>query len=197
MNSQERQQTAREMHDALGHSFTVVGVQLQALEELLIREHESTLEALGKAQRVNAQGLEELRRILGNLTRSPVESQDFLKSIQVLVATTQQPHFHATFEQADLYRRIPALTELALYRFFQEGLSNVCRHAQATTATLHLSFPSLSHVAVSLSDNGRGMQAGTGSGLAGLLERAVLLGGTFTTGLSTTGGTLLEMILPT
>jgi two-component system, sensor histidine kinase and response regulator len=196
MISREHQEMARELHDSLGHSFTVVGIQLQALGETLGGQQSLALKALSRAQQANAQGLKELRQMLAKLNGSPLQEQDLLKSIQLLMATTQQIHFRATFEQAGDYREMSELTKLTIYRFFQEGLSNVCRHAQASTALLTLNFLFPDCLMLSLSDNGHGMQKGTGSGLVGLRERIMLLGGTFDISSSNSGGTLLEMTLP-
>jgi len=92
----------------------------------------------------------------------------------------------------------PKAVQLAIYRIVQESLTNVVRHAHATTAKVGIRVENNSYV-VTIADNGRGLEAenpDAGRGLLGMQERAELLGGTLETGHAPEGGLLITVRIP-
>ncbi len=205
--AQERNTMSRdEIHDTVGHGLTVVGAQLDsavaqlnAVAAQLPAAAGGALDALAKARRANQEGLVEIRRSVSAMRATPLDGRSLLEGIQALVEATQHPDLQMTLEQTGTPRPLPALVELTLYRCAQEGLTNACRHAKASAVHLHLDFDSASHATLVVSDNGTGFApdvSGGGIGLKGLRERAILLNGAFTLGTSPTGGTFVQMVLP-
>jgi signal transduction histidine kinase len=97
-------------------------------------------------------------------------------------------------------RALDAVAEHALFRAAQEGLTNVRKHAGATSATLTLDFRLPGRVRLTIADNGRGLPAdmarGSGYGLRGLRERIALLGGSVVAGNAPGGGFALTVEVP-
>jgi signal transduction histidine kinase len=96
-------------------------------------------------------------------------------------------------------RPLPPGIEHALYRAAQEGLTNIRKHARATSALLRLDFRAPSRIVLELADNGIGADSGakvSGFGLRGLRERIELLGGTVNTGNRLEGGFALRVEVP-
>jgi signal transduction histidine kinase len=196
--AQERNQLAREIHDSVGHSLTVVGAQLDAAAAMLGQAPECALEALRKARRSNQDGLVEIRRSVTAMRASPLDHRSLPEAITALVDAMQQPHLKVILKLTGTPQALPPLVELTLYRCAQEGLTNACRHANATEVCVHLNFEISAHASVTVSDNGTAFAkvSREGVGLSGLRERAILLNGAFTIGHSPSGGCLIQMALP-
>lgn len=194
---QERHRLAREIHDAVGHSLTVVGVQLNAAECLIHQEPVRALDSIHKAQRASREGLAEIRRSVSCLRVSP-EERSLTESLTSLITGAERPGLKLTLQQSGKSRPLPSLVEISLYRCAQEGITNACRHAGASEITVHLDFTTDTRVALSVVDNGRGFsRIPDGShGLEGLRERAALLNGEFSAGTQQQGGGFCRMVVP-
>ena len=196
--AQERNRLAREIHDSVGHSLTVVGAQLDAASALMAQSPELARASLEKARASSAEGLAEIRRSLSALHSSPIDGHSLSEVLPRLASTFDRPGVHVTVRKSGEVRQLPALVEMTLYRCGQEGLTNACRHSQASEIELHLDFRSNSQVSLAVSDNGKGFasDATDGQGLRGLRERAALLHGSFHAGTGPHGGGLCEIIIP-
>ncbi|OYW30331.1 MAG: hypothetical protein B7Z47_03695 [Chthoniobacter sp. 12-60-6] len=195
--AQERNRLAREIHDAVGHSLTVVGVQLDAAETFLQQAPARALDSIHKAQRASREGLAEIRRSVSSL-RATQEERTLTESLTSLITGAERPGLKLALQQSGKSRSLPALVEISLYRCAQEGITNACRHAGASEITVHLDYTSSTNVTLSVTDNGRGFSTipESSHGLKSLYERAALLHGEFTAGTDLQGGGCCCMVIP-
>jgi two-component system, NarL family, sensor histidine kinase UhpB len=191
---QERKRVAQELHDEIGQSLTAVKLQLSRLGPRLPPVLQPDLdEAIAEVDR----SLGDVRRIA---TRLRPEALDDLGLVPALTALTADFSSRTGLE---IVRRIepnlPAIGpqgELVVFRVAQEGLTNVARHADATTVELRLEQVDGS-VRLVITDNGRGLpRKASGAGIEGMRERALLVGGRFALGSSRSGGVELRLRVP-
>ena len=187
--SEERLRAAREVHDVVAHTLTVVGVQLRVAAESLSDAPDEARAAIDTAQTVRRSALEELRGLV-DVLRSPV-SLDLPR----IVSAVAGPDLAVSLTSSGAARPLPAPVALALTRVVQEALTNVVRHASATSTRIEVHYGP-SAVSVSVTDDGRGGAPAEGHGLAGLAERVTALGGTFTAGPAPSGGFRVHARVP-
>ncbi len=199
---QERTRIARELHDIVSHSISVVTIQTQAVRRRLGPEHAREAEDLMAVEATAREALAEMRRLFGVL-RTDGESaslapQPGLSELGRLVEQASSGDLTAALTvQGDPVELSPGL-DLAAYRIAQEGLTNALRHSGARHATVTLRW-SPTHLDVEVEDDGRGVPAGPtngGHGLVGIRERVALYGGTVRLEPATGGGTRLAATLP-
>lgn len=195
---QERSRLAREIHDAVGHSFTVVGAQLDVAEALMHESPAQALDSIQKAQRTSREGLAEIRRSITNLRTAAPAERTLVESLTSLITAAERPGLKLALQQSGKSRSLPALVEMSLYRCAQEGITNACRHSGGSEIAVHLDFTSDDRVSLSVTDNGRGFSKipESGHGLSGLRERALLLNGEFFAGTDLQGGGYCRMVIP-
>jgi len=192
--TRERNRVAREIHDGVGHYLTVVKTQLDAAAALMPTRPEEARGAVQKAAKLTAEALDDVRRSVGTLrtdvTRPPLP--DALREL----AAHGEPVPTLAIEGAP--RPIAPGVEHALYRAAQEGLTNIRKHARATSALVRLDFRTPSRVVLELSDNGVGRTdpAASGFGLQGLRERIEIIGGTVDAANRIEGGFALRVEVP-
>lgn len=196
--AQERNRLAREIHDAVGHSLTVVGAQLEAAQALLRKSPDQALDAVQKAQRANREGLAEIRRSVSTMRVASPEQRMLVESLTSLITAAERPGLKLSMEQTGRSRPLPALVEISLFRCAQECITNACRHSGATEICVHLDFTQDDRVKLSVADNGRGFSdlLEHGNGLNGLRERAALLHGVFAIDNAPQRGGLCRMEVP-
>jgi len=175
----ERIRLAREMHDVLGHTLSALAVQLEGARLLLERAaaDPAVVEAVSRAHRLAREGLGEARRAVGTLRGDDLPGPDLLPGLVEGFALDSGTDARLAVEgqPADLAPD----ARLALYRTAQEALTNVRRHARATHVELRLRWePDGAELTV---ENDGVAEAAVppraGYGLAGMRERAELLGG--------------------
>lgn len=197
--TRERNRLAREIHDSLGHYLTVVNMQIEAARAVQAVDAARSRDALDKAQSLTQEGLREIRRSVAALRASPLENQPLTAAIQQIVDDSRASGLRVEMETAGSTRALSAAAELTLYRAAQEGLTNVRKHAAASSARLKLSFTDEDQVRLSVTDDGVGAddsQPARGFGLLGLYERAQLLGGRVRTKTKPGAGFALEVEVP-
>lgn len=201
----ERLRIARELHDVLAHSLSQISVQAGVGLHLFDSRPEKARESLEAIKSVSSQALEEVRGVLGFLraegypaTRAP---EPDLARIPVLVETYRRAGLDVRFDD-ELASTPSAASQLALYRIVQESLTNVGRHAQATTVGIRIAEEGGEYV-LTVADDGRGLPEADGElpttggkGMIGMRERAELLGGRFSTHASEGGGMTVEARIP-
>ena len=175
--TQERNRLAREIHDNLGHTLTIVNVQIEAAKAVMDSDPGRALDAMNKAQELAQKGLARVRESVAALRESPVSNRPLSDAIVALVQEAQSTgvvtEFKVTGEPQALEHRVA----LALYRAAQEGLTNVRRHARASRVDVLLDFQP-AEVRLEVRDNGVGAaETAGGFGLLGIRERMQLLGG--------------------
>jgi len=175
--TQERNRLAREIHDRLGHTLTIVNVQIEAAKVVMGSDPERALDALNKAQESARKGLTQIRESVASLRESPVSNRPLSKAIKPLIQETQSTGIVTEFKVLGEPQTLENKVALALYRVAQEGLTNVCKHARASRVDILLNFQP-DQVSLEVKDNGVGATVTTGGfGLLGIRERMQMLGG--------------------
>jgi signal transduction histidine kinase len=175
--TQERNRLAREIHDNLGHTLTIVNVQIEAAKVVMDSDPGRALDAMNKAQELAQEGLTRVRESVATLRESPVSTRPLDEAIASLVKETQSSGIVTEFKVAGEPLALENKVALALYRTAQEGLTNVRRHARASRVDVVLDFQP-SEVRLEIRDNGVGaVETSGGFGLLGIRERMQLLGG--------------------
>lgn len=195
--AQERNRVARDIHDGLGHSLTVIQMQLQAARALVESGSGDVDGVLAKAQDQSREALAEVRRSVGTL-REPRETPPLATALQDLAAESSAAGLPTRLTVEGDERPLTAAAREALFRTAQEGLTNVRKHAGASRAEVVLDYAS-GAVRVEVRDDGRGSlagDAGGGVGLLGLRERAEELGGSLSLGPGADGGCALRVEVP-
>jgi signal transduction histidine kinase len=199
--SDERARIARELHDVVGHSVSVMTVQASAARRLLRPQQEKEREALLVVEKTGREAMAEMRRMVGVLRR-PEEApalapQPSLEQIQKLVEHTREAGLPVELRIEGQPVELPAGIDLTAYRLVQEGLTNAIKHAQAQSAEVVIRYGD-DDVEVSVTDDGLGGGDGDGGGhgLVGMRERVSVYGGELEAGPRTGGGFRLRARLP-
>jgi signal transduction histidine kinase len=202
---EERTRIARELHDVVGHSVSVMTVQASAVRRLLKPEQEQEREALLAVERTGREALAEMRRVVGVL-RDPDDApalapQPSLARVDKLVAQARETGLPVDLTIEGEPVPLPAGVDLTAYRLVQEGLTNTIKHAGAKHAEVRVRYDG-DHVEVEVSDDGRGSNGaawaplGGGHGLVGMRERVSIYGGELEAGPRDGGGFRLRARLP-
>jgi signal transduction histidine kinase len=196
----ERSRIARELHDIVAHCVSVMVVQAGAAEDLLIRDPAQARASLRSVQDSGRQAVVELQRMLGLLRGDgaalALKPQPGTDQLPDLVDHMNEVGLPVVLTIEGTPRRLPAGTELTVYRIAQEALTNTLKHAGIATARIMLRYTD-HDIELEIVDNGHGGMSGSGHGLIGMRERAALYGGTLSVGKRPDGGFGVRMTLPT
>jgi signal transduction histidine kinase len=208
--AEERTRIARELHDIVSHSISVVTIQTQAVRRRLGPEHAAEARDLAEVEATAREALAEMRRLFGVLRTEgeqplALAPQPGLAELDRLVSKVGSGDMEVRLRvEGDPVPLSPGL-DLAAYRIAQEGLTNAIRHAGATRADVLVRY-SPGQLDVEVADNGRGLARSSpanggsphrgGHGLVGIRERVALYGGTVELVPSPTGGVRLAVSLP-
>jgi signal transduction histidine kinase len=196
---QERLRIARELHDVLAHSISVINVQAGVGLALLDSDPEQARTALTTIKDKSKEALGEVRQVLdtlrapGDAPRAPAPGLDRLPEL-----VDQAASAGLTVEVEGEPPRLPPGTDLAAFRIVQEALTNVVRHSGSRRARVHLARDG-GTLRLRIDDDGPATGAdagGSGNGLAGMRERAAALGGTVEAGPRPDGGFRVLAFLP-
>jgi len=197
---QERLRIARELHDVLGHTVSVMGIQAAAVRRRLPPEQRVERDALEAVEAAGREAVSELRRLLG-LLRAPdaLPEAGALASSRRLAAVVEDVRrsgLRVELVGEAVVDDLPPAVALTVVRVVQEGLTNVLRHAPGASAVVAVRSDG-HRVDVSVADDGPGAAGGEGGfGLVGMRERVSVFGGTLQAGPGPAGGFLLEARLP-
>jgi signal transduction histidine kinase len=203
----ERARIARELHDIVAHSVSVMVVQIGAARMQLQSGTGTAHTPLLAAEDVGRQALGDLRRLLGVLradeesshdpTASPPPPQPGLSLLDALVAQVRSAGIAVEVHVDGDPVQLPAGLDLTAYRIVQEALTNTLKHAGATHAWIHLVHAPAS-LSIDVVDDGTGTatEAAAGHGLSGIAERVSMFGGTATSGRIAGGGWRVHAELP-
>jgi signal transduction histidine kinase len=194
--TQERNRVARDIHDGLGHHLTVVQMQVQAARAVLATDPARADAVLAKAQQQATDALAEVRRSVAAL-RERRAAPPLRTALEGLAAETSAAGVPTELCVDGPPRALPPDKEESLFRAAQEGLTNVRKHADATSARVLLRFGA-DTVCLEVRDDGRGLPGtpAQGFGLLGLRERAARLGGRLDVAAAPDGGTTLLVEVP-
>jgi signal transduction histidine kinase len=199
--AEERARIARELHDVVGHSVSVMTVQASGVRRLLRDDQEREREALLTVERTGREALAEMRRMVGVLRR-PEEApalapQPSLEHLDRLVEQAREAGLPVELRVEGSAVALPAGVDLTAYRLVQEGLTNTLKHARATRAEVFVNYGD-GQIEVVVSDDGKGVGNGDGGGhgLVGIRERVSVYGGELDAGPQPGGGYRLRAKLP-
>jgi signal transduction histidine kinase len=188
--TEERARIARELHDVIAHSVSVMVVQAGAAQQVLRDDPRMAEEALETVQRTGRESIRELGGLLGILREDSAEigfdPQPKIAELPRLIEDARTAGVAVELITEGEAIELPAGVELAVYRVVQEALTNIRKHAGASpTATVRLAYgPGDVHIEVTDDGPGEGVLAayGTGHGLVGIRERVTGYGGTLAAG---------------
>ncbi len=202
---EERNRIARELHDVVAHSVSVMVVQAGAARRVLDRHPDQTEESLEIIERTGRSALDELRRVLGVLrsehAHASTEPQPTADDIAELVREWRDAGHPVQLRVDGTPTDVAPGIGLTMYRVVQEALTNVMKHAGPATATVDLRYRP-DAVTIIVTDDGRGPAAdvdrvpSTGHGLIGMRERVELFGGELAVGPRPGGGFQVRATLP-
>ena len=187
----ERLRIARELHDAVAHHVSLMGVQAAAARAVLDSDPVQAREQLEALEASSRSAVSELYQLLGTLRDEeaivpPVTASLGLDSLPTLVEDARTAGLRVSLERVGDPFPVPPLVGLNFYRIAQESLTNVLKHAGPGTRTqVHLRYAD-GAVELEIADDGLGRpgpkQRGAGLGLRGMRERVATLGGDFDAG---------------
>jgi signal transduction histidine kinase len=197
----ERARLARELHDIVGHSVSVMTVQASAVRRLLRDDQAREREALLVVEQTGREALSEMRRLVGVLRR-PEEApalapQPGLEHVAKLVEQACEAGLSTDLRIEGDAVELPPGIDLTAYRLVQEGLTNALTHARARHAEVLVRYDN-GRVELVVRDDGRGGGSGSGGGhgLVGMRERLAVCGGELQAGPCPGGGFELRARLP-
>jgi signal transduction histidine kinase len=194
---EERLHIARELHDSLTHQISVIKLQAEVAVHLARRRGEQVPEALLAIRDAGREASRELRATLEALRddKSPPRGLDHVPE---LVRRARTTGLDANLTIEGHRNDVPAAVDRTAYRIVQESLTNIARHAAATTASVRIDYRS-DAVVVRIDDDGKALSDTTptpGVGLLGMRERVTALGGHLSAAPRTTGGFTVHAELP-
>jgi two-component system, NarL family, sensor histidine kinase DesK len=182
----ERERIARDLHDLLGHTLSVVVLKSELAQKLLHRDPDRTRQEIAEVEKIARDGLAEVREAITGYRSSGLEAE-----IEHVRQALRSAGIDATIEKRSV--ALAPEQETALSLALREAATNVIRHAQASTC--HIRFYARDgSVLMEVEDNGCGGEAPFGNGLTGMRERIQALGGVLRR--ETDGGTRLHIRLP-
>jgi signal transduction histidine kinase len=203
---EERLRIARELHDSLTHSISVIQVQAGVAVHLARKRGEDVPPALLAIQEAGADAGRELRATLGVLRSEEDGDGSGLCQLDGLVTRARAAGLPVTVTVTGARRPLPPEADQAAYRIVQEALTNVSRHAGAASASVHLHYaPETLSIQVDNDGKGRVTSTGAGNGarpsgpglgLVGMRERVSALGGQLQAGPRDAGGFRVRAELP-
>jgi signal transduction histidine kinase len=204
--AEQRVRIARELHDAMAHSMSVITVQAGYGALVIGDQPEAAREALTAIETTGRQTLTEIRRMLGMLRSSDggpeLAPAPGIGDLEHLVARTTAAGVRVELTVTGSQRTLPAGISICAYRIVQEALANVVRHAAADAARVAVAYRD-GELAIEVTDTGRGDRgpgagpgAGPGHGITGMRERAQLYGGQLEAGPLPGGGFRVLACLP-
>jgi signal transduction histidine kinase len=198
---EERNRIARELHDVIAHSVSLMVVQAGAERRLLGADESRSAEVFETIEHAGREALGELRRLLGVLRARPERNrlmpQPGLSAFPDLVDESRRAGQEIDVQESGAPVPLPTGLDLAAYRIVQEALTNARKHAPGAATALNLSWApdqlEIEVVNTPAAVDGNGI--GTGHGLIGMRERAALYGGRIDAG-RTEGVFRVHAVLP-
>jgi len=199
--AEERARIARELHDVIAHSVSVMTVQAGAVRRLLQPGQERERLALEAIESTGREALTEMRRLVGLLRRQGTmpdfSPQPSMRAVDVLVGTIREAGLPVELAVEGEPRELAPGVDLAAYRVIQEALTNALKYAGPARAWVTVRWRE-DEIEVEIANDGSSEAAGDGAGhgLIGLRERVALVGGTIESGPRAGGGFVVTARLP-
>lgn len=197
----ERTRLARDLHDDTVQNLIALGQQVQMIQRSLERDPKAASQRLSEVRGLTEKAVQDLRAMIQGLRPSYLTELGLVAALEMLAEQEKNPSI--AFEVAGEARRLPADTELALYRIAQEAVNNIRKHSHAQNAHLQLQF-SAEQLLMSIKDDGQGFQVPPLQrlsvdghyGLVGMQERAQLINASLTISSTPPAGTTVQISVP-
>ena len=182
----ERERIARDLHDVLGHTLSVIILKSELAGKLMDRDPQRAGNEIHEVEQISRQALSEVRDAIRGY-----RSQGLVAELAQAKSTLETAGITVKYETARV--PLPALQESVLSMAVKEAVTNVVRHAQARNCSLRLGQQN-GTCRLEIEDDGRGGSPAEGNGLRGMRERVEMLGGTLRR--DSQAGTRLSITLP-
>lgn len=201
---EERKRVSRELHDQAGQSLTAIMMNLELLQNDLTGQSQKLVDRTRESVAAAREAVQSIRSLVRELRPPVLDMLGFDSAVDQLCQDYTRRHHLDIQLHGTLTGALPDAIALTLYRFIQEGLTNVVRHANASHVTIELSRPP-QELAVKLHDDGKGFDPDQAIrkdsprarlGLVGMQERLELVGGTMEIKTEPGKGTLLCARVP-
>ena len=202
--NEERLRIARELHDVVSHSISLINVQAGVGAHVIDQRPDQAKDSLLLIKETSREALRELRAILGVLRQADDSEGRMpapgLGQLEQLVEASRRAGLKTVVLVEGTAQPLPQDIDLAAYRIVQESLTNALRHAGDAEVELRLTYRD-QVILIDVADNGRGAEgtdpaAGSGHGIAGMTERALAAGGFLEAGPRPEGGFRVRATLP-
>ena len=205
----EQVRIARDLHDAVAHTLSVIVLQAGAARRIAAAQPERAVSVLASIEALGREAVGDMRRLVGILRTegdqaAETEPQPSLSRLETLVERVRAAGLDVSVRTEGEPRPLPPGADLSAYRIVQEALTNTLRHAGAARAEVVLRYGD-GGVEIEICDDGRGpapggagrpADAGGGQGLLGMRERVGLFGGRLEAGARDGGGFRVRALLP-
>lgn len=199
----ERARIAREMHDVVAHSLSIIIAQADGGRYAATNSLQAAQETLGTIAETGRSALTDMRRILGVL-RTDQENTNFTPQpdsgdLTNLVRQVRATGLKLSFTSFGTPVPLPTGIGLTVYRIAQEALTNVLKHAGPAAAAIITQQWEPGRLTMTIDDDGRGASTpsdGQGQGLVGMRERAIMVGGSLVSGPKPGGGFRVRVTIP-
>ena len=193
---EERRRLRRDLHDGLGPALASIPLKLDAARNLLTRDPSAADALLVDLKKQTQTAVANIRRLVYELRPPSLDELGLVPALREQTEQYSHDGLHISIDAPEQLPSLPAAVEVAAYRIAQEALTNVVRHAQAHTCSIHFTLDN--GLCVEVCDDGRGIPAGqrAGVGLTSMRERAEELGGTCEIEAIPAGGTRIYVRLP-
>jgi two-component system, NarL family, sensor histidine kinase DesK len=182
----ERERIARDLHDVLGHTLSVVILKSELAGKLMENDPERAAKEIGDVEQISREALAEVRNAIGGYRAGGLE-EEFARAASTLETAGVIPDCQS------VPVALSAAQETVLALAVREAVTNVVRHARAGRCQVRLAQVD-GHCKLEIQDDGRGGSQVEGNGIRGMRERVEALGGTL--GRETNAGTRLTILLP-
>lgn len=195
----ERYRISRDLHDEVGQRMTGLIFELRTIKESLINEHNVSINVIDNIIRNFETVLKHIRQIFYQLHPPSLYKVELPLVLEAFCSTFEETNqIKVDFSCQQEFPSLPEVYAIAIYRFIQEGLTNIAKHSHALSAWINLDY-SDNEISIFMEDNGQGFDIKTsreGLGLQGIRERFFPLDGTIEIESTIGKGTQLSGILP-
>ena len=200
----ERARIARELHDIVAHSVSVIAVQAQGAQSVLDRDPKQAVEALEAIERTAQTALGDMRHSLVALREgrgeTPLAPEPTIDDLDALIAQARASDLEVELAIEGERQPLPQRLQVSTYRIVQEALTNTIKHAAGARSRVTIRYGER-ELEIAVDDDGPGPPVGPhdgprGHGLIGMRERVAALGGELLTGAGSGGGFVVHATLP-
>lgn len=194
---EERRRLRRDLHDGLGPHLASMTLTIEVVVRLIDSDPQAAVAILQKLKRQSQSAVQEIRRLVYELRPPALDDLGLTAALRESAARYAQSGVQFLVDAPDPMPSLPAAVEVAAFRIAQEGMTNVMRHAHASTCRITLTLER-EYLCVTVEDDGHGLPTDLrmGVGLRSMQERVAELEGHFTLKNDPHGGTVIRAWLP-